>query len=830
MTSRVRRGALASVLGVLWFSLASARAGITVIDRLDATSSANHHYPTNRRPLLPSPLVKLPVGAIRPGGWLRKQLELQAAGFHGHLGELSEFMKKESNAWLNPQGQGQHGWEEVPYWLKGFGDCAYILGDQAQIKEARLWIEAVLKSQRDDGFFGPRGPGGAATVESTQGKYDLWPNMLVLDCLQSYCEFTRDDRIPPFMARYFRFELAQPEADFLPPFWQQQRAADNLASVYWLYNRTDEPWLLELAAKIHRHTADWTRGIASWHNVNLMQAFGGPTTYYLQSKERKHLDASERNYQMIRELYGQVPGGLFGGDENCRPGYTDPRQAVETCGMVELMHSAERLVTITGNPVWADRCEDVAYNSLPAALTADMKALRYLTAPNMAVSDRRSHSPGVQNGGPMFLMNPYDHRCCQHNVGQGWPYLAEHLWLATPDDGLACIFRLESTVRARVADGTEVALTTTTHYPFDPTIEITVAAPRPLTFPLSIRVPGWCDRPTIAINHKIETIAGAKPLSYLRIDREWTTGDSVTLVLPMETRLRTWAKNHGSVSVDRGPLTYSLAIGEQYVRTGGTDRWPAWEIRPSTPWNYGLVLEPDGPSSSFQVAERPWPKTDLPFTSEGVPSALKAKARRIPEWQLDRFGLVAPLQDSPVKSDQPIENVTLIPMGAARLRISAFPVIGNSPDAHTWSDTTVPKPLFQVSASYCNDGDTTDAVADGLVPRNSDDQEIPRFTWWPRKGSMEWIQLEFPKPREVSRVEVYWFDDTGHGGCRVPQSWRVHYHDGADWKPVASPKTGPVEKDRFNVSSFTPVRTEALRLEVQLQPEMSGGVLECRVP
>jgi Beta-L-arabinofuranosidase, GH127 catalytic domain len=241
MTSPIRRGALALALGILGFSLGSARAGITVVDRPDAASSANHHYPANRRPLLPSPLVKLPVGAIRPGGWLRKQLELQAAGFHGHLGELSEFLKKENNAWLNPQGQGQHGWEEVPYWLKGFGDCAYILGDQEQIKQARLWIEAVLKSQRDDGFFGPRGPGGAATVESTQGKLDLWPNMLVLDCLQSYYEFTRDERIPPFMARYFRFELALPEADFLPPFWQQQRAADNLASVYWLYNLTGEP-------------------------------------------------------------------------------------------------------------------------------------------------------------------------------------------------------------------------------------------------------------------------------------------------------------------------------------------------------------------------------------------------------------------------------------------------------------------------------------------------------------------------------------------------------------------------------------------------------------
>ena len=826
MISRLRRGALA--LGLLGFFLIPARAGITVVDRLDAASSANHHYPSNLKPLLPRALVKLPVGAVRPGGWLRKQMELQAAGFHGHLGELSDFMKKENNAWLNPQGQGQHGWEEVPYWLKGFGDCAYLLGDQEQIKEARLWIEAVLKSQRDDGFFGPRGPGGAATVESTKGKYDLWPNMLVLDCLQSYYEFTRDDRVPPFMARYFRFELAIPEADFLPPFWQQQRAADNLASVYWLYNLTGEAWLLDLAAKIHRHTADWTGGIPSWHNVNMMQAFGGPTTYYPQSKERKHLDASERNFQTIRELYGQVPGGLFGGDENCRPGHSDPRQAVETCGMVELMHSAERLVAITGNPVWADRCEDVAYNSLPAALTADMKALRYLTAPNMAVSDQRSHSPGIQNGGPMFLMNPYDHRCCQHNVGQGWPYLAEHVWMATPDDGLACVFPLESTVKAKVADGTEVTLASTTHYPFDSTIEIKVATPKPITFPVYLRIPGWCDRPAIAINHKIEPIANAKPGSYVRIERAWTKGDSLTLVLPMEIRLRTWAKNHGSVSVDRGPLTYSLAIGEVYSRKGGTDRWPAWEIQPTTPWNYGLVLDLNRPAASFQVTEQAWPKTDMPFTSD-VPIRMNVKARRIAEWQLDRYGLVAPLQDSPVKSAQPTETVSLIPMGAARLRISAFPVIGESADAHAWTDTAAPKPLFQVSASHCNEGDTTDAVADGLAPRNSADEEIPRFTWWPHKGTAEWIQLAFPRSREISKVEIYWFDDTGHGGCRVPKSWKVLYRDGPDWKPVAGPSNDPVAPDRFNLTSFTPVRAEALRIEVQLQPDMSGGVLECRV-
>src|SRR5215212_6572340 len=113
----------------------------------------NRHYVSNREPLLPSPLVKLPLGAVQPRGWLRKQLELQAAGFHGHLTEISQFLKKESNAWLHPEGQGERGWEEVPYWLKGFGDAAYLLGNQDQINEAKVWIEGTIKSQRPEGMF-----------------------------------------------------------------------------------------------------------------------------------------------------------------------------------------------------------------------------------------------------------------------------------------------------------------------------------------------------------------------------------------------------------------------------------------------------------------------------------------------------------------------------------------------------------------------------------------------------------------------------------------------------------------------------------------------------
>ena len=436
------------------------------------TNTRNQNYAGYREPLRSTPLVELPVGVVKPRGWLLKQLELQAAGFHGHLGEISRFLRKDGNAWLSPDGTGDHGWEEVPYWLKGYILTAYLLDNPQMKKESQVWIEGALGSLQPDGWFGPQAAKG--TVSSTDGKYDLWPNMVMLFCLQTYYEETHDPRVLDLMTKYFRWELQVPDKAFLTPYWQQQRGADNLYSVYWLYNRTGEKWLLDLATKIHTHTADWTDGVPNWHNVNMSQAFGGPTTYFVQSGDEKDLLASYDNYAEIRSKYGQVPGGMFGGDENCREGHSGPRQAIETCGMVEMMLSDETLVNITGDLQWADRCEDVAFNSLPAALTADFRALRYLTAPNMPLSDKASKSPGVQNGGPMFLMDPTSHRCCQHNFGHGWPYFVTHLWSATADDGLAAVLYGASELRAKVADGTLVTIAEQTRYPFEGRIELTV--------------------------------------------------------------------------------------------------------------------------------------------------------------------------------------------------------------------------------------------------------------------------------------------------------------------------------------------------------------------
>ena len=644
-------------------------------------SLTNSFYTANRQPLLPSPLIKLPIGSITPKGWLRHQLELEAQGMTGRLPEVSKWCKFEGNAWADPQGQGHSGWEELPYWLKGYGDLGYVLKDEAIIKSARKWIDAVLASQEPDGWFGPR-----SLKTGLKGKPDLWPHMVMCNVLQSFYEATGDERVLPFLAKYFRWLNMQQSKNFGAGYWPKVRAGDSIETIYWLYNRTGEESLLNLAKRIHENMQDWTSGVHDWHNVNLAQGFREPGVYYQQGGDEKFLAAAGHNYDTVMDLYGQFPGGGFAGDENCRPGFGDPRQGFETCGMVEFMHSFEMLTKISGKPLWADRCEDIAFNSLPAALTPDLKALHYLTCPNQVQLDKNHKDPGIQNGGTMFSYSPLEvYRCCQHNVSHGWPYYAEELWLATPDRGLCAVLYAASDVSARVGGGETVTISEDTDYPFGDKVSLKISTAQPTTFPLYLRLPRWCMGATVKLNGKSLALR-AKPLSYVVLTRAWRDGDIVSLQLPMHISIRKWEKNNNAASVDYGPLSFSLKIGEQWRRYGGSEDWPESEVLPTTPWNYGLVLDGKNPAKSFKVVKKPGPLAAQPFTPETAPFELRAKAKKIPAWKTDALGLVAKLQPSPVKSDEPTETVTLIPMGAARLRITTFPVIGKSKEAHQWQE------------------------------------------------------------------------------------------------------------------------------------------------
>lgn len=638
-------------------------------------------YVNNRAPLPTNPFLKLPVNAITPRGWVGEMLQRQKNGLSGNLGEISDWLDKKGNAWLEKG--GSHGWEEVPYWLRGYSNLAYILGDKAMLDETKFWVEAIIKSAQPDGYFGP-------VNEDKNGRRELWANMLALQILQDYYDYSGDERVLQVMKGYFQWEMQYPKEKFLRDYWENSRGGDNLLSVIWLYNRTGESWLLDLCHKIHQCTANWMQesGLPNWHNVNVAECFREPAEYYLVTKDPAALRATYNDYSLIRRIYGQVPGGMFGSDENCRHGYIDPRQGTETCGFVEQMLSDEILMAQTGDLLWMENLEDVAFNSYPAAMTEDLRALRYLTCPNMVQSDSRNHNPGVDNSGPFFSMNPFSSRCCQHNHAMGWPYYSQNLVLASADGGAACLIYADCQATLKVAGGQTVTIDEQTHYPFSEDILLTVGGLKKnqtATFPLYLRIPTWTKGAHVTVNG--QTVPCQVHTGLLRIQHEWKNGDEVKLFLPMRLTKRVWALNKNSISVNYGPLTMSLQIKERYEQKDsrktaigdshwqeGADatKWPTFEIYADSPWNYALLDNLHG----MKVEKRPWPENNYPFNHENAPICIKARGARVEGWGQDATGLCQVLPDAHAKRSK-VEEITLIPMGAARLRISAFPPINN---------------------------------------------------------------------------------------------------------------------------------------------------------
>ncbi len=629
-------------------------------------------------PLQKLMLEKLPAGAIKPEGWLLRQCELQRDGLNGHLGEISAWLDKNNNAWLEEG--GEHGWEEVPYWLRGYSHLAYLLDDEEMLKETKFWIDAVLASQKENGFFGP--------VNMRDGKTEVWAQMIMLWILQNWYEYTADERVLPFMKKYFEWEMAQPDDKFLKDYWENCRGGDNMWSVVWYYGKTGDTSVLPLIEKIHRNNADCTNParLPNWHNVNIAQYYREPAEMYLLNGDSTLIQASYNVHDLIRRTFGQVPGGMFGADENARIGYVDPRQGTETCGFAEQILSDGVMLVITADPQWAANMEDVAFNSFPAAMMPDLKSLRYITSPNHTVSDSKNHHPGIDNRGPFLNMNPFSSRCCQHNHGLGWPSFTQSLAFTTPDGGVAYAVYAPNKATLKVADGKEVTISEDTRYPFEDKITFNITSGKKAEYPIYFLIPSWAEGATVAVNGKpVGTpVAG----EYLKIYRKWGKGDKVELTLPMRLTVRRWPTNQNSASVNYGPLTLSLRIAEDYKKVNSAEvaigdshwqpgadpeKWPTYEIYAASPWNYSLILPESNDVSSFTVRRKPWPADNQPFALDGVPLEVTALGRIIPSWGIDDTGLTGVLPPASAKRSDAVSPVTLVPMGAARLRISAFP-------------------------------------------------------------------------------------------------------------------------------------------------------------
>jgi hypothetical protein len=217
--------------------------------------------------------------------------------------------------------------------------------------------------------------------------------------------------------------------------------------------------------------------------------------------------------------------------------------------------------------------------------------------------------------------------------------------------------------------GTAVTVTEETDYPFRGAVALTVNPEKPLAFPLHLRIPEWASGTTIRING--QNTADPELGTFARVDRTWKSGDRVTIDFPM--RLRTSSGFNQAVTIERGPLVFSLAVGEDWVKLKQYGQQSAdWQVFPTRPWNYALAVDPTAPEKDLDVTETP--VGSVPFSAKGTGVRIAAHGRQVTSWVADD-GAANPLPESPVASESPEERLTLLPYAAAKLRITAFPVL-----------------------------------------------------------------------------------------------------------------------------------------------------------
>jgi DUF1680 family protein len=543
----------------------------------------------------------------------------------------------------------------------------------------------------------------------------------------------------------------------------------------------------------HLKVVDQTEAVG--HAVRATYLYSGMADVAALTGDLSYINAIDKIWENVTSAKLYITGGIgaTGSSEAFGANYELPNMTAynETCAAIGNDYWNHRLFLLHADARYIDVMERTLYNGLISGVSLDGKLFFY---PNPLESN------GQHQRSPWFGV-----ACCPGNITRFLASVPGYVYAQQGDKLYVNLFAA-STADIKLDNGRRVKLVQETRYPWDGGVKMTVDPDRSAAFTVNVRIPGWArneaapgglyrfiDRVDDVVTLKVND--SGIPLNiekgYASISRTWKRGDVIELALPMPIR-RVIANelveaDRGRVALQRGPIVYCA-------------EWPD---------------NPQGHVRNLMLADNT--KLTAEFKPGLLGSVIVIKGNAV--------ALEYDQQNKVIKSEQ---EFTAIPYYAWANRGSGEMIV--------WIPTNeaaarpLPRPtVASTSKVTVSGGRNPRAINDQAEPKSSEDASNTYFHWWPRKGTTEWVDYTFEKSAAVSEVEVYWFDDTGHGECRVPRSWRILYKDGDQWKPVENREAYGVEKDRYNKISFKPVTTSALRLEVTLQPNWSAGIQEWKV-
>ena len=614
-------------------------------------------------------------------GWLKDQLELQLNGITLKLDNVWSSVSEYSD-WL---GGTENSWERPPYWLDGLVPLVYNLKNEDGIAKAKKWVEWTIKSQRKNGDFGPtyRTDGFDETL--------FWPKFVMLKVLISYFENTGKKEILDMMCSYFSFCNGILD-EFKMSAWSEARGGDFAYTILWLYEKTHEEFLLDLAEKVNKQTLDWSDFFNNFayvrptnyyfdfntiyknsnrntlyemmrfhatHIVNVTMAFKQPLMCYKISGDKKYMDSVYKGIKNLNQYHGQVTG-IFSGDEHLSG--LKPTQGSELCSVVEYMFSLQLLLEATGDPIFADIIERVAYNALPATITEDFKGHQYDQQANQVlVSTARRDWYNNDSDSNLFGFEP-NFGCCLANMHQGWPKLVKTAFY-TEENAIVTGVYMPISVTLDV-NNTKIGIQEITNYPFREKISFKLSLGDEMMLSLKLRIPQWCESFEVQVNGNVIDTNFCN--HFALINKVFKNDDVIQLKLRMDIKKNiNWY--HNGVTIERGPLVFALKIKEEYRKLKyGLKEYPSYEIYPRSEWNIGIDN-----AYPMEAVETKVSCKQI-FSHEYSPVKLIGKGFIIPEWKLENDS-AGDLPSSPIKCESDIQTIELIPYGAAKLRISLFP-------------------------------------------------------------------------------------------------------------------------------------------------------------